>query len=138
MYPMTRSPRPIATPRQRRLRADTRDSRDRLLRAAERLFAERGIDGVSLREINQASGQKNVSGLQYHFGTKTNLLAAVFGYRGPGIDVRRKGLLDEMKRTGRTSDLRQILTAMVVPFAERSSIAATTNALLRALRRPAL
>jgi len=37
---------------------------------------ERGIDGVSLRELNQAAGQKNVSGLQYHFGHKGCLLAA--------------------------------------------------------------
>ena len=101
------------------MRRDARESRDRLLLAAERLFAERGIDGVSLREINQAAGQKNISGLQYHFGTKTNLLAAVWEHRLPEIDARRAAMLDEMKRTGGMSDLRQTLTAMVVPFVEQ-------------------
>ena len=37
------------------LRRDARDSRDRLILTAERLFAERGIDGVSLRELNLAA-----------------------------------------------------------------------------------
>src|SRR6266851_4179184 len=75
------------------LRRDARDSRDRLILTAERLFAERGIDGVSLRARNLAAGQKNVSGLQYHFGTKAGLLAAVFGYRVPEIEARRQAKL---------------------------------------------
>src|SRR5260370_3885361 len=101
------------------LRRDARDSRDRLILTAERLFAERGIDGVSLRELNLAAGQKNVSGLQYHFGTKADLLAAVFGYRVPEIEARRQAMLAEMKAAGGMSDLRQVLGAMVIPFAEQ-------------------
>jgi AcrR family transcriptional regulator len=101
------------------MRGDTRDSRERLILAAERMLAERGIDGVSLREINRAAGQKNVSGLQYHFGTKTNLLAAVWNHRVREIDVRRKAMLDEMKKAGGMSNLRRILEAMVVPFVEQ-------------------
>src|SRR5271156_452588 len=93
--------------RKKAMRSDGRDSRERLILAAERLFAEHGIDGVSLREINLAAGQKNASGLQYHFGKKANLLAAVFAHRVPGIEVRRKGMLDELNRTGGISDLRQ-------------------------------
>jgi AcrR family transcriptional regulator len=103
----------------RPLRRDARDSRDRLILAAERLFAERGIDGVSLRELNQAAGQKNVSGLQYHFGTKADLLAAVFAQRVPEIEARRQGMLAQMKAAGGMSDLRLVLDAMVVPFAEQ-------------------
>ena len=101
------------------LRRDARDSRDRLILTAERLFAERGIDGVSLRELNLAAGQKNVSGLQYHFGTKADLLAAVFGHRVPEIEARRQAMLAEMKAAGGMSDLRQVLGAMVIPFAEQ-------------------
>jgi AcrR family transcriptional regulator len=103
----------------RPLRRDARDSRDRLILAAERLFAERGIDGVSLRELNQAAGQKNVSGLQYHFGTKADLLAAVFAHRVPEIEARRQAILAQMKAAGGMSDLRLVLDAMVVPFAEQ-------------------
>ena len=100
-------------------RRDARDSRERLILAAERLFAERGINGVSLRELNQAAGQKNVSGVQYHFGTKGDLLAAVFARRQPAIEARRQAMLAEMKADGTMSDLRLVLGAMVVPFAEQ-------------------
>ena len=103
----------------RPLRRDARDSRERLILAAERLFGERGIDGVSLREINQAAGQKNASGLQYHFGTKTDLVAAVWRHRLPEIEARRQAILKQKKASGRTSELRQILNAMIVPFAEQ-------------------
>ena len=109
---------PAAPPR-RPLRRDARDSRQRLIVAAERLFGERGIDGVSLREINRAAGQKNASGLQYHFGTKADLIAAVFRHRQPEIEARRQAMLKQMKASGGTSDLRQTLRAMVVPFAEQ-------------------
>ena len=114
---MPRSPSRLPTPRPQR--RDTRDSRERLILAAERLFAERGIDGVSLREINKAAGQKNVSGLQYHFGTKADLIAAAWQHRIPGIDSRRKAMLKGLKKTGSRSDLRRILQAMVVPFVEQ-------------------
>ena len=48
-----------------------------LIETAERLFAEKGIDNVSLREINRAAGQKNVAALHYHFGTRESLLEAI-------------------------------------------------------------
>ena len=44
------------------------DTRDQIIRAAEELFAARGIDSVSLREINRAAGQSNTGAVQYHFG----------------------------------------------------------------------
>jgi AcrR family transcriptional regulator len=44
------------------------------LRAAEKLFTERGIDRVSLREISAGAGQRNHSAAQYHFDTKRNLI----------------------------------------------------------------
>jgi AcrR family transcriptional regulator len=112
-------------------RSDARASRDRLILAAEQLFAERGIDGVSLREINQAAGQKNVSGLQYHFGTKADLLAAVFHHRTPAIEARRRAMLDGMKAAGQMSDLRQVLGAMVVPFSEQLDTGRNERAYVR-------
>src|ERR687891_78479 len=50
---------------------------ERLIAAAESLFATHGIDGVSLREINRAAGARNASALQYHFGDRDGLLRAV-------------------------------------------------------------
>ena len=57
------------------------DARLRMLVAAERLFAERGIGAVSLREIGAAAGQRNNSAAQYHFGTRQNLVAAILDLR---------------------------------------------------------
>ena len=45
--------------------------------AAEALFAERGLDGVTTREILDAAGQKNQSALQYHFGSREGLILAL-------------------------------------------------------------
>lgn len=45
-----------------------------LMRAAEKLFAERSVSAVSLREVTAAAGQRNVSAVVYHFGSKTELL----------------------------------------------------------------
>lgn len=57
----------------------TRTERTRLalMRAAERLFLERGVGEVSLREIAMAAGQKNPSAALYHFGDKRGLIDAI-------------------------------------------------------------
>ena len=50
---------------------------ERLIVVAERLYADHGLDAVSLRQIADAAGQKNHAVVQYHFGTKEELLKAV-------------------------------------------------------------
>ena len=45
-------------------------TKEQIVLAAEGLFAERGIEGVSLRQIGTAAGNGNNSAVQYHFGTK--------------------------------------------------------------------
>jgi AcrR family transcriptional regulator len=52
-------------------------TRARLLDAAVLLFAERGLGGVSLREINEAAGQRNTNALHYHFGDRDGLIGAI-------------------------------------------------------------
>ncbi len=52
-------------------------TRDRLLDAAEDLVARHGPDAVSTRQILAAAGAGNMAAIQYHFGTKEGLLAAV-------------------------------------------------------------
>ena len=86
-----------------------------LILAAERLFAERGVDGVSLRQINQAADQKNTAAAHYHFGSKDGLVQAVLLYRLPRLDERRGELL---RRNSQTKDLRFYLEAFVGPLAE--------------------
>jgi AcrR family transcriptional regulator len=86
-----------------------------LILAAERLFAERGVDGVSLRQINQAADHRNTAAAHYHFGSKDGLVQAVLAYRLPRLDERRGELL---QRSSEVRDLRFYLEAFIRPLAE--------------------
>ena len=55
-------------------------TRERIKRAARRLFALNGVDAVVVRDIISAAGQKNVSALNYYFGSKEGLLETLTGY----------------------------------------------------------
>lgn len=89
-----------------------------LIVAAERLFAERGVEGVSLRQVNQAANQKNTAAAHYHFGSRDGLVTAVLMYRLPALDARRGELLG--RRSGQ-KDLRFYLEAFIAPLAEQLS-----------------
>ncbi len=93
-------------------------TRQRLIAAAEELFAERGIEGVSLREINAAAGQRNATALQYHFGDRHGLVTAVLRKHEPGIDAHRHRLLDGCAADG-ADDLRSLADALVRPAAAK-------------------
>jgi AcrR family transcriptional regulator len=87
-----------------------------MVEVAERLIAERGVHGVSLREVGAAAGQRNHSAAQYHFGDRAGLVAAVFEHRMAPIDVRRAALLAELDSAGEL-DVRGLVEAFVLPFA---------------------
>ncbi len=93
-----------------------------LVEAAERLFAERGIEGVSLREINAAAGQRNSTALQYHFGDRQGLLGAVLAKHHPAIEAHRHRLLDAYESGGHLPDgaaRRALAAALVRPLAAK-------------------
>ena len=96
-----------------------RDTRLRLILAAERLFAERGIEAVSLREINIAAGQKNSGASHYHFGSKDGLIEAIFLYRHAATSARRREFADHIERDGAAKDVRRLVEALVLPLAEQ-------------------
>ncbi|MGB3069339.1 MAG: TetR family transcriptional regulator [Ottowia sp.] len=100
-------------------------SSDRLLLTAERLYAERGIDGVSLREIAREAEQKNNSALLYYFGSKEALVTAILDLRVSQIEEARNAFLDEREAEGSTG-LRCAVEAMVRPLA-RGLLAAQPN-----------
>ncbi|MEE2045897.1 helix-turn-helix domain-containing protein, partial [Nocardiopsis tropica] len=52
-------------------------TRETILSAAERLFAEHGMAGVSNRQIGQEAGQGNNTAVTYHFGSKEGLVRAI-------------------------------------------------------------
>ncbi len=91
-------------------------NRLRILRAAERLMAANGIDGVSLREINRAAGQGNASAIQYHFGDREGLVIAILERHQVASEPRRHALLDAY--TTGPGDLRMLAEALVVPLVE--------------------
>ena len=60
----------------RRLRADALATRERLVETAIIMFAERGLHGVSLREIGEQAGARNTGVVHYHFGGRRALVLA--------------------------------------------------------------
>ena len=95
-------------------------TRDAIIRSAERLFATRGIDGVSLREINRDAGARNASAPQYHFGDRAGLLRAVLAKHRADTEPRRHALLDRYAVDGEP-DTRSLVAALVLPLAGKLS-----------------
>jgi len=93
-------------------------TRDRLIDAAEMLFAEHGIGQVSLREINRAAGAKNAVAVQYHFGDRDGILRAIGAKHFPAVDARRHAMLDEYEAQG-AHDIRPLAAALVRPLASK-------------------
>lgn len=93
-------------------------TRAKLIAVAERLFAERGVEGVSLNEINRAAGQRNSNACQYHFGNKEGLIQALIDKHVLAIIARRNEMIDRLDAKG-SSDLRDIVRALVYPVAEK-------------------
>ena len=85
------------------------------------LFAERGLDAVSLSEINRAAGQRNASALQYHFGGREGLLRAILAPYASAIRDRRRELIAAACRPSTDDDdtaLRRAAEVLVRPQAE--------------------
>lgn len=94
------------------------DTRATLVRAAEQLFAQKGVDGASLNEIKRAAGQRNAMALQYHFGDRAGLLRAVLDKHLPAVDAQRDVLLQQYEDEG-AADLRALAAALVLPAAAK-------------------
>ncbi|MGD9598239.1 MAG: TetR/AcrR family transcriptional regulator [Steroidobacteraceae bacterium] len=94
-------------------------TRSRLIRVAERLFAERSIGGVSLNEISKAAGQRNSNACQYHFRDKQGLLQAILDKHVPGVAAERAAMLERLGRARRAPGLRALVQAFVRPVAAK-------------------
>ena len=75
------------------------DTKERLLDAAERLIAERGFEGTSMRAVTHAA-RCAVSAANYHFGTKQALLAAVMRRRMEPLNRQRIEAIDRVEAVG--------------------------------------
>lgn len=101
---------------ERQSRGET--TKQALMRAAEKLIAEKGIENVTIRDIVQNSGQKNESALQYHFGNLKGLIAALHASRNAQIQAKRSALLTSLNSDTSTPSLRDICQVMVAPAFE--------------------
>jgi AcrR family transcriptional regulator len=90
------------------------DTRLALMRAAEQLFAQQGVDRVSLREIAIAAGQRNVSAATYHFGSKRELIEAILERHSLPIQASWRPLLEQDKQ--QQVSLHALLEAVVRPL----------------------
>ncbi|SEK70716.1 regulatory protein, tetR family [Blastococcus sp. DSM 46786] len=104
-----------------------------MIEAAERLFAEYGVEAVSLRMVGAAAGQRNNSVAQYHFGSKEGLIAAIIAARSPTVDARRQELADELRRADRPLLPEDLIRLLVVPLAETIGASGTGTCYLRFL-----
>ena len=91
-------------------------TRERLLATAEELFATRGIDAVSVRDITEAAGA-NIAAVNYHFGSRRGLIDAIVERHADalGTPARRAARRARRGRSGRRPCL---IRAMVLPTAE--------------------
>jgi AcrR family transcriptional regulator len=88
------------------------ETREQLLAAAERLFADRGFAGVSVRTIAAEAGV-NWSLVGYYFRGKDGLLAEVYRRHCTTLNAERLRLLSEARRTG--LKLESVIEAFVRP-----------------------
>jgi AcrR family transcriptional regulator len=108
------------------------ETRERLLDAAERIFAERGFEGASMRAVTQAAGA-SVSAANYHFGSKEALLRETLLRRVGPLNERRLARLDalEAEAGGRPLELETILEAFLRPVFEEHAASVDATARFR-------
>ncbi|MGE0361562.1 MAG: TetR/AcrR family transcriptional regulator [Vicinamibacterales bacterium] len=94
------------------------DTKDRILDVAERLFANRGFGATSLRDITNEAGV-NLAAVNYHFGSKEELLAATMERRLRPINDLRIQMLDALEASGRHPTHHDVVRAFLIPFFEK-------------------
>ena len=94
------------------------ETRERIVDAAERLFAERGFDGTSMRDIAGAAGVQ-VGLVSHHAGNKAALFHYTVGRRATELGQRRSEAL-EARRAAGTLTVEAVLRSYIEPFLELS------------------
>lgn len=82
-------------------------------RVARRLFAERGVDGVTVRDIAMAAGQRNHGAVSYHFGSKETLVREIIRDGAILIDERRNATLDALEAKGGPSSISEVVDVLL-------------------------
>jgi len=93
----------------------TPDTRTQILDAAERLFAERGFRGTSVRAITDLAGA-NLAAVGYHFGSKAELLATVVRRVVEPITAAQGAGLDRLLARGPDPSVADLVEAFAGPM----------------------
>src|SRR3546814_5884879 len=88
-------------------------TKERLLTAAEDLFAQFGFAGTSLSQVTTRA-DVNIAAVNYHFGSKENLVNEVFRRRLDELGQKRLEALDKAQ-TQAGPDLESVLAAFIEP-----------------------
>lgn len=91
------------------------DAKTRLILTGERLFADVGIQGVSMREIASKAGQGNHFAVQYHFGSREGLVQAIFDFRMRQMEPMRGEMIAALEARDRLLDARSIIEVILLP-----------------------
>jgi AcrR family transcriptional regulator len=93
-----------------------KETKDLILDAAEKLFAEKGFSATSLRQITSAA-DVNLAAVNYHFGSKEALIDAIISRRIKPMNRERLALLDrhEAEADERGPELEKIVEAFIAP-----------------------
>jgi AcrR family transcriptional regulator len=97
-----------------------RTTKMKLMDAAEKLFARRGFHGTSLRDITSAAGV-DLALVNYHFGSKKQLLTEVLKRRGAALNEERLERLAEVRRRAapHAPSTEAVVTAFLDPILDR-------------------
>jgi AcrR family transcriptional regulator len=101
--------------------SDDDGTRDRILRTAEQLFAARGFNEVSIRDLAGAAGV-NIASIGYHFGNKEGLLSEVYRRNCEPLIAERLRGLDEAMRLPKSERLAAIIEAFTRPALEQVAV----------------
>lgn len=95
----------------------TPDSKEQIISVAERLFAERGFAGTTVRNV-VSEAKVNLAAVHYHFGSKEDLFRAVIGRLARPIVEQELALLAELQAGNEVPSVEAILTAFLKPNLE--------------------
>jgi AcrR family transcriptional regulator len=97
--------------------ADSHTTRNRILDEAEALFAENGVEGISLRAINAAAGV-SPGILHYHFGNRETLLEAIISRPMDRLMAAQQALIEPLVKDSRACSGQAIARVLVMPLAD--------------------
>ncbi|NET35346.1 MAG: TetR/AcrR family transcriptional regulator [Cyanothece sp. SIO1E1] len=102
-------PENVATP--------TTDTKEQIINVAERLFAERGFAGTTLRNV-VSEAKVNLAAVHYHFGSKENLFRAVVARFARPVVEQELAMLEQLQTGHEMPSVEAILTALLKPCLE--------------------